>query len=194
MNSEGVLVGAGIALILFALLNPKKPIEISGVKLPNLNIPWYSRLFMGIFGVVCLVVAGYSNEEMKILFHLPQPAKTLQRQTAYQINPSISWQDTGVALSAGQEFRITVSGVVIEDNEKIAPQGSKTIESALDAPRPGAAHLVVVGKINDTGNIFLIGNEYRGFAESAGNLFLAVNESPSGLNNNGGSFTVTVEH
>jgi len=188
---DTVLVTFGLFMLLIALIN--KPIKIKDFELPT-PLEKKSRIIAGMLGLGCLFLAGYSNQEVKVLFNLPQPEKISQNQTFYQVSPLSTWQDTGITLKAGQEFRITASGIVTEGNERIGPQGSSSVESALNAPRPGVAHLVIVGKINDTGTVFVIGNEYRGFAEADGKLFLTVNESPVNLLDNGGSFTVTVEH
>lgn len=107
-------------------------------------------------------------------------------------NTSNGWTNTGWVVKKGQMIKISGSGRVSLGNGRFTDAGG--VASLPDAnkllrDKPTGGLLAVVG--DDNNDFIFVGNSYEFTATRDGTLFLGVNEG--NLNDNSGSFNVTVE-
>jgi hypothetical protein len=109
-----------------------------------------------------------------------------------------NWIDTGVPLEAGQVVDIAAEGEATHDGvTETGPAGDPNpdVRPFNLAELPDDNHNALVGRIGPTGAPFLIGEQRTFTADSAGVLYLGVNDQ--GVQNNTGfyvaSITVTPE-
>ena len=102
-------------------------------------------------------------------------------------------KDSGVHLVAGQEFSVTSTGAWSDGSQNTTNADGYT--GRLHTFNAGHADAftvnfaALVGKI-DNGHYFLVGNNFDGFANATGNLFLAFADTVS--RDNFGSINATV--
>lgn len=107
------------------------------------------------------------------------------------------WQETGVALEAGESVLIEyLSGQATDgDLLLIDGSGSDYVCSAATCcePLPGARRSSLIARVGGTDEaVFYVGNGARMTAESGGPLFLRFNDCNSGLEDNSGAFRVRI--
>jgi hypothetical protein len=107
-------------------------------------------------------------------------------------NTTNGWTNSGWVVRKGQKIRVFATGRVSLGNGRYStPTGISTLPDAdkLMKDRPTGALIAVIGA--DNNDFIFIGNSYEFTASRDGDLFLGVNEG--NLNDNSGSFDVTVE-
>ena len=120
------------------------------------------------------------------------PAETTVKVAADQ-----GWQDTEVALQAGEQVRIEYVTGQIQDQETplIDGTGADFVcgHAGCCEPLPDARRSALIGRVGrlDDG-IFYVGNGVEITVETTGNLFLRINDCNSGLYDNSGEFQVQV--
>lgn len=87
--------------------------------------------------------------------------------------PPGSWMDTKFDLEAGQRFRLEASGIINVTNYSVSCGPAGTREWGGQSWN-NFAQLALVGRIGKNGKPFLVGDEYRGKADKAGRLYLAI--------------------
>jgi hypothetical protein len=110
----------------------------------------------------------------------------------YAVNSS-QWMETGIELSEADELVITASGQVdllMNNNNVTGPAGNGMWGQNGTSHPPGA----LLGKIGQSGQTFLIGENYKGPAKGEGKLFLQISPSPWARHGNavGGSYSVKI--
>jgi hypothetical protein len=146
----------------------------------------------GIFGETQLNVADLRG--IRWMDHQAEIELTIDA-TKYAINAT-QWMDTGIEVSLDDEIVITASGQV----DLMVNGGGGYITgptgNAQWGQAPGSTHPpgALLGKVGNSGQIFLIGESYKGPAKAEGKLFLQISPSPWARHGNavGGSFKVSI--
>ena len=114
------------------------------------------------------------------------------RERDVNVNAATAWNDTGVSVRGGQEVYFTATGRVRwgpgRQDGPAGERGGPRNEGRPIPSRPGAA---LIGRIGDSADYFLIGDETGPVRMRAGGrLFLGINDDM--LGDNSGAFRVTV--
>jgi hypothetical protein len=126
-------------------------------------------------------------------FFGPPPGKSLT------LSANASWVDTGLDVSWGQTVFLTTSGTIqLSGNvrDKAGPDGSVLGRFDRNAPLPNVLAGALIGKIvrnGTSGPAFDVGGLPSIQTNAAGRLLLGINESPSWLWDNSGSFDVRIQ-
>ncbi len=109
------------------------------------------------------------------------------------------WFNTGITVTAGADLEITAAGTASWDPqlEKVGPQGmGRTPQASCGRPEefllPTAPCGGLVGKVGDSGTPFFVGERGRIKADSAGPLYLGINDRRGYFGDNDGAFKITV--
>jgi len=117
-----------------------------------------------------------------------------QATTTFSVSANQGWQDTGVQIQRGQQFRIEYLSGQVKDNVTIIPDGNGTNYVCGSAgccePLPNARRSSLIGRVG--GEIFFVGNGGAFTVNSNGNLLLRINDCDAGLFDNSGSLQVRV--
>lgn len=115
--------------------------------------------------------------------------------TKYATNAT-QWMDTGIEVNLDDELTITASGQV---DLMVNGGGGYTtgpMGNAQWGQGPGTTHPpgALLGRIGNGGQVFLIGDNYKGQAKAEGKLFLQISPSPWARHGNavGGSYKVNI--
>jgi hypothetical protein len=105
------------------------------------------------------------------------------------------WTDTGIDLSIDDTVSIEADGEISPSERFVSPSGPNgnadpagrkfNVEGLEDVDHAG-----LIGRIGETGAPFLVGSQLLSKADTAGRLFLGINDGDVG--NNSGAFTATV--
>jgi hypothetical protein len=132
--------------------------------------------------------APVKAEAETVSFEVPAKAETGQE-----------WFNTGISVPAGADLDITATGTATWDQqlEKVSPQGAgRTPQASCGHPEeflmPTAPCGGLVGKVGDSGTPFFVGEHGTIKAESAGALYLGINDRRGHFADNDGAFKVTV--
>jgi hypothetical protein len=118
-------------------------------------------------------------------------------ESTVKIAADQGWQDTEVALQAGEQVRIEYVSGQAQDQETPLIDGTGTDfvcgHAGCCEPLPDARRSALIGRVGrlDDG-IFYVGNGLELTAKTTGNLFLRINDCNSGLYDNSGAFQVLV--
>jgi hypothetical protein len=139
------------------------------------------------------LIEGYDVPRAAIEFAEGQPV-TGEKQT--EIAAGRGWQGTGWQVEAGQTYRITASGeVTLDDQPKpwiSEPQGI-TLRYADGMPIGRLAGLLVESATFEGLLKIDLGRNTTWTAPHTGTLYLRVNDAWNDLQNNEGSFRVTID-
>jgi hypothetical protein len=113
------------------------------------------------------------------------------------------WTDTGLDLNQGDQVTITASGTIKiapEDPGKtpagdpscVGPTGRKIDPTSETWLTPGLTCWSLVGRIGEDGALFEVGTSLGFPVETAGRLYLGVNDETGRFGNNSGSWTVDI--
>ncbi len=107
------------------------------------------------------------------------------------------WQDTEVALQAGEQVRIEYVSGQAQDQEITLIDGTGADfvcgHAGCCEPLPDARRSALIGRVGRLDDaIFYVGNGVEITVETTGNLFLRINDCNSGLFDNSGEFQVLV--
>jgi hypothetical protein len=103
------------------------------------------------------------------------------------VDSRAEWADSGINLTQGQKFEITATGIVSWGQGQSGPDGIFHPYAMVD---DRFQHEALLGKIGDTGEIFLVGSSFSGNAYGTGNLYFITNDTAKF--DNSGSFTAIV--
>ncbi len=149
------------------------------------------RLYMGNFPTNLDDVVGAKKpaEEAK-----PVTAPASAPAGSIDVPANVRWVDTGVTVRRGQMVVFEASGEVKlsgADDDVATSAGSKTGRTDPQAPIPQTLAGALLGRVGERSAPFGIGNQSAPLRmPAAGRLYLGVNDSE--VNDNSGSFTVTV--
>ena len=124
-------------------------------------------------------------------------ARSVQQEA--KVCSTEQWSDTGIDLEAGQVIIVEAKGEVnINNKTKSTPNGvqDQTVKPIIRLiwktynVTPDAKHGALIGKIGETGKPFFVGKSCEFKADSAGRLFLGVNDMD--LKNNKGAFQALI--
>ena len=125
--------------------------------------------------------------------------KALLGKKTVKVSSTESWVDTGFDLEAGQTVQIKAHGEVFINEDTVStPNGvddpkvnavTKLLFRAKNVVYD-AGHGALIGKIGEEGNPFLVGEEFTFSAESAGRLYLGVNDKD--VKNNRGEYVAKI--
>ena len=107
------------------------------------------------------------------------------------------WTDTGVDLAVDDEVVVQASGRVFDDlgnnpGQSFGPDGAPDPEGRhAGDPYRRFDHAVLLGRIGEDGEPFVIGSEHEFTADDEGRLYLGINDGA--LEDNGGEFEVRIE-
>ena len=114
------------------------------------------------------------------------------RERAVMVDATIAWNDTGIDVRAGQTVYFSATDRIRwAPGRRNGPEGEHNSPDNGARPLPGQRRAALIGRIGDSKDYFLIGNN-RGpiRMSSAGRMYLGVNDDS--LQDNAGSFRVTV--
>jgi hypothetical protein len=114
---------------------------------------------------------------------------------ASKYTSSHNWLDTGVLFSPDDEVTITASGEV-----DLMTNGARNMVTGPTGSRQwgngpaGAGHPpgALLGKISDTGTVFVVGESYKTTCKKEGRLYLQIAPGPWGGNMVTGSYKVNI--
>ena len=114
------------------------------------------------------------------------------REREVNVNASISWTDTGVAVREGQNVYFTASGRVRwGPGRQDGPAGEHGSPRQQGRPIPSRPAAALIGRVGNSSDVFFIGDETSGIRmRSSGRLMLGINDDM--LGDNSGAFRVTV--
>jgi hypothetical protein len=132
-----------------------------------------------------------------------QPEQIETRPAIISVRSDIGWQDSGVSVQAGQTLYINASGSINTwgDNPRgytPNPNGQPHNEPCPSTDNPpnclinGELYGTLIGRIGRTGKPFRIGAESTILVTTSGNLFLAINDNESYMQDNSGEFNVSI--
>jgi hypothetical protein len=125
--------------------------------------------------------------------------KALLGKKTVKVSSTEPWTDTDFDLEIGQGLQIRASGeVLINEDTASTPNGVddpkvNAVTKVLLRARNiiyDAGHGALIGKIGEDGKPFLVGEELTFTAESAGRLYLGVNDNDT--KNNQGEYVAKV--
>lgn len=144
-----------------------------------------------------LIFAGTRTDEAPV--PADQPELTVPREP-FEVSVIVpgteQWTDTGVDLSINDTVLIEAEGAVTpaENRESLyGPDGVPDRPSARVFNMAGLEeenHNGLIGRIGEAGAPFQVGSRFQYIAETAGRLFLGINDSD--VANNAGAFTATI--
>jgi hypothetical protein len=154
--------------------------------------------------LVCSIAAsgeGISAAIRAIVGAATAPTKVTEATITVQGNQP--WTDTGLDLAVGSSVSITASGTIKiapEDPGKtpagdpscIGPTGRKIDPTSKTWLTPGLTCWSLVGRIGEDGAPFEVGTSLSFSVETAGRLYLGVNDENGRFGNNSGSWTVDI--
>jgi hypothetical protein len=113
----------------------------------------------------------------------------------YGVNAT-QWMDTGIEMSPDDELTIAASGQV----DLMVNGGGQYLTgptgNAQWGQAPGSTHPpgALLGRVGNTGAVFVIGESFKGPAKGEGRLFLQISPSPWARHGNavGGTYKVTI--
>jgi hypothetical protein len=111
----------------------------------------------------------------------------------YAVNAT-QWMDTGLEMADNDELVITASGQVdllVNGQNITGPAGNAQWGMAPGTNHPPGA---LLGRVGQAGQVFLIGESYKGAAKGEGRLYLLISPSPWARHGNAvsGSYTVKI--
>jgi len=120
-----------------------------------------------------------------------------QLVVAVQVAGDVLWTDTEVDVEVGDTLRIEGVGAVQHGTTTgfYGPAGNPDVSRTNNVPGlEDENHSALIGRIGDGGAAFLVGSEREITVETAGRLFLGVNDID--VDNNAGAFgaVITVTH
>lgn len=113
---------------------------------------------------------------------------------------TVQFVDTGIDLRVNDQVRVVASGTIQHNapdpRTAVGPDGDPNVvlqqfNKQADGRVIGGNHGALIGKVGESGPMFVVGRESTIVAATRGRLFLGVNDQ--GVDNNAGSFQVTVE-
>jgi hypothetical protein len=105
------------------------------------------------------------------------------------VDPKTGWQDSGVNLSQDQKFEIIATGSVSWTWDSYS--GPNGISHSPNRSDDRFQHEAILGRIGDSGEVFLVGAAFSGNANADGKLYLMTNDEQR--SDNGGSFTAIIK-
>ena len=127
---------------------------------------------------------------------VPQETEVSVDAAKYCVPGGQQWLDTGVEVEAQVELTITVSGRINVAPTALAQQGDTGPAGnpgVLGNSPTGHPVGVVLGRIGDNGQLFLIGERYVGTPAAGGKLYLRIAEGNWGVVGSG-SYTVKINN
>lgn len=121
-------------------------------------------------------------------------AHVVTGQSGVTIPATVAWTDSGVDVAGGDMLVITASGMI--DDSTATPEttwgpGGKPNSFNSGASIIGCAqHVALLGKIGETGGLFVIGESHAAPAPVSGRLFLGLNDKV--LTDEGGKLAASV--
>jgi hypothetical protein len=106
------------------------------------------------------------------------------------------WTDTGIDLSIGDSVLIEADGAITPSKGDVPLHGPDGVPNRPDARVfnlegvEEANHNSLIGRIGESGALFLVGSQLQFEAGTEGRLFLGMNDT--GVGNNAGEFTATI--
>ncbi|MGH9156232.1 MAG: hypothetical protein ACRD1K_10460, partial [Acidimicrobiales bacterium] len=104
-----------------------------------------------------------------------------------------SWVASGVSVEPGDILTVKVSGSIVHDvdaDRSTGPDGDPSPDVQQFNIVPDFLHGGLIGHVGNDGEPFAIGKDFTATAETAGELFLQVNDV--GLDSNAGEFKARV--
>jgi serine/threonine-protein kinase len=143
--------------------------------------------------VVALVVIGAG-----LAFLLTRDAGTKTTKIGprtVNVNGALAFTDTGIVLKQGDDVSITASGTVFPNaSNRALPANPDGVPNHPEIRQfnviPNVDHSGLIGKVGPAGSAFVVGHSHHFQANTAGPLFLGINDT--GLENNDGSFVARV--
>lgn len=116
-----------------------------------------------------------------------------EERTTVEVPSTQVWTDSGIDLEVGDIVKIDGFGTVKhgENTDHYSPEGNPNTPGRNNVP--GAEemnHSALIGKIGETGEVFLVGREHQLTVATAGRLHLGVNDTDA--INNEGTFVANV--
>jgi hypothetical protein len=116
-----------------------------------------------------------------------------EERTTVEVPSTQVWTDSGIDLEVGDIVNIEGFGTVKhgENTDHFSPEGNPATLGRNNVP--GAEdmnHSALIGKIGETGEVFLVGRERQLTVATAGRLHLGVNDTDA--INNEGTFVANV--
>ena len=111
------------------------------------------------------------------------------------VDGRVAWTDTRIVLKQGDDVAITASGTVFTNKNfrdvRASPDGVPNQPGLRQFDVvTGGDHGGLIGRISDAGAPFIVGSADRFQADSAGQLFLGINDT--GVDDNDGAFVAKV--
>ena len=121
----------------------------------------------------------------------------LNKTKDFEVHANLKWQDTEIAITNGEMFQIDSAGVWNARVKTGVHDASGIKGEPRDYQIPGVNLGALVAKIGTAGNVFYVGERYRGVAKESGHLFLGIQDKyeydgKGGLSDNSGEIRVTV--
>ncbi|MGE3275598.1 MAG: LecA/PA-IL family lectin [Vicinamibacterales bacterium] len=114
------------------------------------------------------------------------------RERVVNVSARAGWTPTGISVRAGQTVYFEASGQVRWGRDRRdGPAGERNSPENPGRPLPTRSAAALIGRIGDSGDVFLVGDETGAFRmRDSGPLYLGVNDDF--LNDNSGTFRVVV--
>ena len=106
------------------------------------------------------------------------------------VNATQPWTDTGIDVGAGDRIQVTATGTVFHSDTASTDPNGLSGNPQLSGPLGSDNHSGLIGRITDTGAVFLVGANADLSADADGRLYLGINDV--GLENNSGAFDADV--
>ena len=107
---------------------------------------------------------------------------------------TVQWTDTGIVLRAGDQVTITATGSVFSSPDGTVPAGPDGYPNAPELHQfnliPAGDHAGLIARVGTNGTPLVAGTSTQFTSDSAGHLFLGINDS--GVSNNRGQFEAKV--
>jgi hypothetical protein len=137
--------------------------------------------------LLALCVASWCATSAAALWQ-PHSATTLSTHTVYAYR---QWQSVGLFLKAGDQARLTASGLWTYSPE-VGLHGPEGGMPAPDYyPLPTARGGALLGRLGEAGNVFYVGHGLTYVAPEPGFLYLRINDDL--LGDNVGALTLKIE-
>lgn len=115
---------------------------------------------------------------------------SLPTRTEVTVSANVLWLDTGVALQAGQQFRVQASGLWSNTGPPAKGPNGFIGFSHPSSLLPTANFASLIGRVG--GVMFPVGESFEGPSPGSGTLFLSINDLPNTFADNQGTLAVTI--
>lgn len=108
-----------------------------------------------------------------------------------EVSGLAQWTDTGIDVRAGEHLAVSAAGLVAHGGGgEYGPDGDPALTNFGANIVNCVGHVALIGRVDDTGDAFFVGDDTSFAATANGRLFLGVNDT--GVDNNTGSFAAEV--